>query len=78
MKKITQEKLLSSERFFGQGILTEDFIDQSIDKVLKKGSYICKNLLTNNLNLIKIRKYETLTIFNRNPIVSSNQTFNIE
>ena len=36
MKKITQEKLLSSERFFGQGILTEDFIDQSIDKVLKK------------------------------------------
>ena len=34
-EKITQEKLLSSERFFGQGILTEDFIDQSIDKVLK-------------------------------------------
>lgn len=43
MKKITQEKLLSSERFFGQGILTEDFIDQSIDKVLKKLKKIFKN-----------------------------------
>lgn len=42
MKKRVQEKLLSSERFFYQGILTEDRIDQAIDKVLRK---VEKNIL---------------------------------
>lgn len=40
--------------------------------VLKKGSYICKNLFINNFNLIKIRKYEILIIFNWNFIVFFN------
>lgn len=42
MKKRKKEKLLSSERFFNQGILTEDYIDKNLEKVLGK---VEKNIL---------------------------------